>query len=277
MADVKKERHLMRWILIPLLVLCAAFHSEAAVVGEPVEYTAGDVTLKGYLAYDDAADGPRPGILVVHEWWGHNEYARRRARMLAEMGYTALAVDMYGDGKVAGHPDDAGKFAGEVKKNMGSARGRFEAALRLLQAHATTDAGRTAAIGYCFGGGVVLQMAREGVDLDAVVSFHGSLSTDQSAAPGAVKARVLVCHGAADAFVPQAEIEAFKAEMAAAGADMKFVAYPGAKHSFTNPEADTVAEQFGLNIAYHPEADQQSWQDMQAFLKDVFAPEPAKE
>ncbi|HEX9851633.1 MAG TPA: dienelactone hydrolase family protein [Woeseiaceae bacterium] len=243
----------------------------ARIVGEEIRYEAGGTALKGYLAYDAARTGPRPGVLIVHEWWGHNDYVRDRARMLAEMGYTAFALDMYGDGKQATHPEDAQKFSMEIFNNMQVGMDRFTAAHDLLQVHATTDAGKIAAIGYCFGGAVVLHMARSGLDLDAVASFHGSLGTSSPAAPGAVKARVLVAHGAEDPFVPQADVDAFKAEMQAAGADLTFIAYPGAVHSFTRPGATEIGEQFDLPLRYDAAADHASWTELQTFLADSFS------
>jgi dienelactone hydrolase len=259
-----------RWILI--IALAVVTHSaQAAVKGEEVQYKAGDTVLKGYLAYDDAVKGKRPGVLVVHEWWGHNEYARMRARMLAELGYTELAVDMYGEGKQATHPDDAGKFSGEVKKNMPMAKARFDAARNLLKKHATVDGKRLAAIGYCFGGGIVLEMARAGEPLKGVVSFHGSLNTDHPAKAGKMKVRMLVLTGEADPFVPPEQVEAFKKEMNAAKASYKVIAYPGAKHAFTNKEADQYGQKFNLPLAYNAEADHKSWAEMQAFLKEIFA------
>ena len=261
---------MIRLSLSVLFMLSGLVPAYADIHGEPVEYTSDKVTLKGYLAYDDSMKGKRPGVLVVHEWWGHNEYARKRASMLAELGYTALAVDMYGHGRQAAHPDDARKFAREVMGKMEVAQARFTAAMALLKQHETTDPEHIAAIGYCFGGGVVLQMARLGVDLDGVVSFHGSLSTTQPAQPGAVKAKILVCHGAADRFISQEQIDQFKAEMKKAKADFQFISYPGAKHSFTNPDADTYAKKFGLGVGYHGEADRKSWADMQNFFKTIF-------
>ena len=253
-----------------LTISLCAFSAFAAVQGKEVSYSADGVTLKGYFAYDDAAEGKRPGVLVVHEWWGHNDYARKRARMLAELGYTALAVDMYGDGKQAAHPDDAGEFAGEVAQNMPVAKARFLAALDLLKSDPTVDADKIAAIGYCFGGGIVLNMARMGVDLKGVVSFHGSLGTENPARSGTVKARVLVCHGAADSFTTPQQIADFKKEMEAAGVDYKFIAYENAVHSFTNPDADRFAKEFGLGVGYNAAADQRSWADMQEFFKKIF-------
>lgn len=260
---------MLRNILIPLLLVVSA-SAQAAVVGEEVSYQAGDTTLKGYLARDTAVQGKRPGILVVHEWWGHNEYARKRAEQLAELGYVALAVDMYGDGKTAAHPDDAGKFAGAVRSNLPLMEARFAAARAFLNSQADVDPQQNAAIGYCFGGGVVLEMARSGADLDGVVSFHGSLGGGSTASPGEVKARVLVINGADDPFVTAEQIAAFKAEMDAAGAEYTFINYPGVRHSFTNPGADAFGEKFGLPLAYDAEADADSWAEMQAFFQSLF-------
>lgn len=257
-----------------LMVLAGCFFLlpmvHAEVVGEEVSYTDNGTTMNGYLAYDDSIEGPRPGILVVHEWWGHNDYVRHRADMLAELGYTALAVDMYGDGKLAEHPDDAGKFAGEVMKNIDLGTARFLAARDLLAQHETVNAEHIAGIGYCFGGAVVLTMARGGVDLDGVVSFHGSLSSPVTAEAGGINAKVLVLHGGADQFISEEQVEAFKAEMDAAGADYEFVSYPGVLHSFTSPEADANAEKFGIPLAYDADADADSWERMQAFFKGLF-------
>ena len=251
-----------------LFAIVGSAHGE--IRGVPVEYSAGGTTMKGYLAYDDGFSGKRPGILVVHEWWGHDEYARRRARMLAELGYVALAVDMYGEGKQAHHPDDAGKFSGEIRKNMDLGRQRFQAARKVLEEHTFTDPGRIGAIGYCFGGSVVLQMARDGMDLAGVASFHGGLSTDAPAKPGAVKAKVLVLNGADDKFVPPDQVEAFRQEMKAAGADFRIVTYPGALHSFTNPDADGYAKKFNMPVGYNADADRKSWAEMQSFFKGLF-------
>jgi len=252
-----------------LLLLLAGLSAQAAVIGQEVSYQAGDTVMKGYLAWDDAVQGKRPGILVVHEWWGHNAYVRRRAEMLAALGYTALAVDMYGDGKTAAHPEDAGKFSGAVRKDLPLMKARFEAARRFLDEQPTVDPDRTAAIGYCFGGSVVLEMARTGEDLDGVVSFHGSLG-GLGPVTGEIKARVLVANGADDPFVTAEQIEMFKQDMDAAGANYSFINYPGAKHSFTNPDADKYGEQFGLPLAYNAAADEASWQAMQDFFNLIF-------
>lgn len=258
-------------LVVAALVVLAAFPAAAKVRGRVVEYRDGTVTMKGYLAWDPALKGKRPGVLVVHEWWGHNEYARKRARMLAGLGYTALAVDMYGEGKQAPHPDDAAAFAAEVMKNGDLMKARFMAAMNLLKDQSTVDPARIGAIGYCFGGAVVLNMARQGVDLAGVVSFHGSLATDRPAEPGGVKARVLALNGAADRFIPPEQVGAFAAEMARAGAEFGFISYAGAKHSFTNPEADAFARRFGLDVAYDSRADRRSWAEMKRFFQLCFS------
>jgi dienelactone hydrolase len=253
-----------------LFLVAIAASAQGEIRGEPVEYSAGGTTMKGYLAYDDARSGKRPGILVVHEWWGHNEYARRRARMLAELGYVALAVDMYGEGKTAQHPDDAGKFSEEIRENMDLGRERFLAAKKVLQENRFTDPKRIGAIGYCFGGSVVLQMARDGMDLGGVTSFHGGLTTTSPAKPGAVKAKILVLTGGDDKFVPPEQIEGFEKEMKAARADYRVISYPEALHSFTNPDADDYAKKFNMPIGYNATADKESWAEMQKFFKEVF-------
>lgn len=246
---------------------------EPQVRGEEITYQVGDTTLKGYIAYDANQQGQRPGVLVVHEWWGHNEYVRTRAHMLARMGYTALALDMYGEGKEASHPEDAQKFMNEVLGNMDLMERRFTAAEQVLREHETTSPDKVAAIGYCFGGAVVLNMARQGADLDGVASFHGNLATEERAEAGDIQADILVLHGADDPFVPQEQVEAFKAEMEAAKADYEFIAYPDAVHSFTNPNATAMGERFDMPMAYDESADEQSWNELQEFLADVFAEE----
>ena len=260
----------MRNLFFIFVFLFTASITHAAVTSSEVTYQSGETRLKGYLATDTANTSTQPGILVVHEWWGHNNYARKRADMLAELGYTALAVDMYGDGKQAMHPADAGKFSGEVKKNMPVAKARFTAAMDYLKKQPSVDPDQIAAIGYCFGGGIVLEMARSGLDLDAVVSFHGSLTTASPAQKGEVKARVLVLNGEADPFVKLEQIEAFKAEMKAAGVDFKFINYPDAIHSFTNPEADEYGKKFGIPVGYNAEADKKSWQEMKNLFAEIF-------
>lgn len=257
-----------KWLWLLLMVSAGA---HAALREQVVDYRAGDVPLKGYLVWDDKFAGKRPGVLVVHEFWGLNDYARSRAKMLAELGYTALAVDMYGDGKVGKHPAEATAFMKEATANAEVAKARFLAAKTLLEQQPGVDAQRIAAIGYCFGGGVVLAMARAGVDLDAVVSFHGLLGTTTPAQPGQVKAQVLVETGADDPMAPPADVAAFESEMKAAGANYKVDVYPKTTHGFTNPGADAAARQYGSPVAYNADADRKSWAAMQDLFKRVFA------
>jgi len=256
-------------VFLPLIVLFSVT-LQAEVVTKEVDYSDGETRMKGYLAYDNSISGERPGVIVVHEWWGHNDYAKRRARMLAELGYSAIALDMYGDGKNASHPKDAGMFSGEVKKNMAVAEKRFLAAYNLLQKQKHVAKDKIAAIGYCFGGGIVLEMARRGIDLDGVVSFHGSLGTKSPAKKGKVKAKVLVLNGEADPFVKASAITMFKAEMDAAKVDYRFINYANAKHAFTNPDADKFASKFKIPLAYNKSADEKSWAEMKKFFSNIF-------
>jgi dienelactone hydrolase len=267
-----RKANILIMVLAVILILSTEWQgkADAAVIAKDVAYSAQGVLLKGYLAYDDKVLDKRPGILVVHEWWGLNDYARKRARMLAARGYTALAVDMYGDGKQAMHPDDAGKFSGAIMKNFDVGKARFLAAEEFLKSQPTVDPTRIGAIGYCFGGGVVLNMARQGADLAAVVSFHGSLRAIKPAEPGTVKAKIRVYTGGSDTFVPPAAVEAFEKEMTNAKADYRVTVYPGALHSFTNPDSTRVGKKFNLPLAYNEKADKASWKDMQGFFDTVF-------
>ena len=260
----------MKTILSILIVLALTGPLAAELVTEEVVYEVDGQEFTGYLAYDDATAEKRPGVLVVHEWWGHNDYARKRAVMLAEMGYTAFALDMYGTGKQADHPEDAQKFAAELVGDLPGAERRFTAAYEILAGQSTVESEKMAAIGYCLGGGVILHMARIGMDLDGVVSFHGSLATQAPAAPGAVKARILVLDGEADPFSTAEVVAAFEEEMKAAGADYELIRYPGVKHSFTNPEADGFGEKFEMPLAYDKAADEDSWKRMSAFFDEIF-------
>lgn len=240
------------------------------VVGEEITYSNETIEMKGYLAYDKNLEGKRPGVLVVHEWWGHNAYARQRAENLAELGYVAFAVDMFGDGKTAGHPDDAGKFTQEVVSNMDEATSRFTEALKTLHSHSMVDTEKTAAIGYCFGGSVVLSMANAGLDLDAVAAFHAGLGLPIQPEEGKVKARILVCNGADDPFIPQEQTDAWKKSMDDAGIAYTYVAYPGAVHSFTSPIADSLGAKFEMPLAYNEDADKKSWEELKSLFKEVF-------
>lgn len=257
--------------LLAFCLILSAMPAYARIITEDVEYRAGSTTMKGYIAYDDSIKGRRPAVIVVHEWWGYNDYARSRARQLAQLGYVGMAIDMYGNGKQASHPDDAQKFASEVAGHIDLERRRFEAAMSVLAGHRMVEPGMIAAIGYCFGGSVVLQMAREGVDLRGVASFHGGLTTSHPAEPGKIKARILVAHGGLDPFTTPEQLTGFIAEMNHAGAIYKIEIFSGAKHAFTNPQADELGKRFNLPLAYNKRADEDSWQDLQMFLHDVFS------
>jgi len=239
------------------------------VIGEEVIYATDSTDLKGYIAYDANSKRERPGVLIVHEWWGHNNYVRERADMLAELGYTAFAVDMYGNGKQADHPDDAGKFAMNVMTNLPEAEARFDAAMNILKSHATVDGEKIGAIGYCFGGSVVLTMANSGADLDAVAAFHSGVQLPVTP-NNRLKARVLVCNGADDPFISPESVVAFKSAMDSIDANHDYVSYPGVKHSFTSKEADTNGEKFKLPLAYDADADKNSWERLQRLFTEAF-------
>lgn len=245
----------------------------ANIQTQELSYSADGIGMKGYVAWDSELDGPRPGVLVVHEWWGRNAYAQRRANMLAELGYTGMALDLYGDGKQAANPDEAGEMMNALLSDLPTVRQRFNAALEELRSHPSTDASRMAAIGYCMGGGVVLHMARYGADLKAVASFHGALPL--AVAPkgegGEVAARIAVYHGEDDVLVDADAVAAFKAEMSEVGADCLFVPMPGALHGFSNPQASINGEKYGLPLRYDELADSSSWGHMQLVLKSAFA------
>jgi dienelactone hydrolase len=248
-------------------MLLFASSAWAEVQTKEIEYKQGETVLHGLMAWDDAVKEKRPGVIVVHEWWGHNEHIRNQAKRLARAGYVGFAVDMYGKGKVATHAKDAEAFMNEAKKDPAVVLARFHAALEVLKRDPHVAAENIAAIGYCFGGGVVLDMARSGADLDAVVTFHGMLATQTPAKPGKVRARILVLAGGADPFVSTEQVEAFTREMKAAGAKFQVVTYPGAKHGFTNPDAG----KYGMDaLAYDAEADQKSWAAMLELFKEVF-------
>lgn len=250
------------------LLLIVPLAASAAIQTREVQLKLGGTVLRGFVAWDDAVAGRRPGVLVVHEWWGHNEHARTQARRLAEAGYVGFALDLYGGGKVATHPDDAQKFMMEATKDPAAIRARFSAALVELKTDPHVDPSRIAAVGYCFGGGVVLDRAREGhPDLDAVVSVHGILATQTPAKKGVVHARVLVLAGADDPMVPAAHIDAFRKEMDAAGASYTVVTFPGTRHAFSNPQADS----HGMDaLRYNADADKRSWAAMVTLFKDLW-------
>jgi len=243
----------------------------AAIREEAVTYKDGETVMKGFIVYDDATSAKRPGIIVVHEWWGITKHVRNEARNFASQGYTAFVADMFGDGKSADTPKEAGALTGSVRKNPASLQSRFNAARDALAKHATVDASRLGAAGYCFGGSVVLDMARAGADLKGVVAFHAGLGASAGqAVAGRVKAKVLVLNGEADPLVKPDAIEAFKNEMTSAKVDYRFINYPGALHAYTNPEATEKGKQFNMPIGYHPEADKQSKAEAGRFFSEVF-------
>jgi len=241
----------------------------ASIKEEPVTYTADGQTMKGYVAYNDKVSGERPVVLVVHEWWGLNDYPRMRAKQLAQLGYFAMAVDMYGDGKIAATPQEAMELTKPFYGNPGLFKTRLDAALAKVRDFNQADLSQAAAIGYCFGGSAVLNSAKLGADLKGVVSFHGGLA-GAPANKELLKAKILVCHGGADSFVPEAEVAAFKKSMDSIGADYKFKVYPGATHAFTNPASTETGKKFNMPIAYNGAADTASWNDMKAFFVGIF-------
>lgn len=260
----------MKFGLAAGAVLLSVAGADAKLVTRPLEYKAGDTALVGYLAYDDAVEGKRPGVLVVHEWWGLDEYARRRAEQVAELGYVALAVDMYGGGRTTRDPKQAGEWSGQVRRGP-AWRERIKAAFDVLAGDERVDPRRIAAIGYCFGGASALQLAYCEPRLAGAVSFHGSLPPPDRIDYPNLKAKLLILHGAADDFVSAKQIEAFQEALDSAGADWQMILYSGAVHSFTNPEADKA----GLKrVAYNKKADQRSWEHMKLFLKELFDRDP---
>ncbi len=257
-------------LLLGMLLALSVVPASAAVIGEEVTYRADGTVLKGYLAYDDAMAGKRPAVLVVHDWWGHGGFVRDRARALAGMGYTALAVDMYGDGKQTDDRGEAEKLSGAIAGNLPVMKARFDAALAVLRRHRTVDPGRIAAIGYSFGGKVVLDMARQGADLAGVASYWGLLGTQHPAGKGKVRARVIVFNGQDDPMATPAQVSQFRDEMIAARVDYKLVDYPGVKHGFTLPDADARGKKHNLPLAYDSRADRNSWRELEVFLRRVF-------
>jgi dienelactone hydrolase len=223
------------------------------------------LNLDGYIVYDENIKGKRPVVLVVHEWWGLSDYEKRRARELAQLGYLAMAVDMYGNGRKGNNPEEAGKLAMPFYQDPQMTKKRFEAALNTIKKNENADTTHIAAIGYCFGGGILLNTVKLGENINAVVSFHGSLMgvTPQK---GLTKASILVCHGAADSFVPQADVDNFKKQLDSVGTPYTFKSYEGATHAFTNPEATQRGKDFKIPIAYNAAADTASWNDMKTFL-----------
>jgi len=236
---------------------------------ETVSYMADGITLNGFVVYDESKSGKRPVVLVVHEWWGLNDYAKNRARQLAELGYLAIAVDMYGGGSTASDPQQAQQMATPFYQNPSLSKIRIDAAINKIKEFKQADANKIAAIGYCFGGSVVLNSAKLGADLKGVVSFHGGLA-GVPAKKELLKAKILVCHGASDKFVPEKDITSFKHDLDSIGADYIFKSYADATHAFTNPDATKTGKQFNMPIEYNETADKASWKDMKNFLISIF-------
>ncbi len=252
-------------LLIGALVAASA---QGAIKMEPIKYKVGDVECQGFLAYDTDATGKRPGVLVAPEWWGLTEYPKHRAEQLAALGYVAFAMDTYGDGKTTDDPKQAGKWAGALKGNIDELRARANAALDVLKSQPNVDPDKLAAIGYCFGGTTVLELARSGAPLRGVVSFHGGLGTPHPEDAKNIKGSVLICHGGDDKFESPEEIAAFQQSMRDAKVDWVMNIYGGAVHAFTNPEAD----KHGIpGIGYNANADKRSWQAMKEFFEEIFA------
>ena len=252
-----------------LLLLCTLLASPLALAGvKETPVTLPDGLGTAVLYSNDGEKGRDAGVIVIHEWWGLNDYARSRARQLAEEGYTAIAVDMYGHGKVADHPKDATAFMEAAFAEPEKMNARFNAAKEILRQHKRVDDKRLYAVGYCFGGAVVLNQARLGNDLYGVASFHGSLGTQSPAEPGKVKAKVLVATGGADPMVPAEQVGNFVTEMSNAGVDLQLLTFPGVKHSFTNPGADAVAKKFDMPLGYDKYADEKSWDALEEFLEE---------
>jgi len=248
------------------LVLTIASPAPAEVQTKEIQYEHDGTPLAGFMAWDDAQQAKRPAVLVVHEWWGLNDYARMRAKKLAELGYVAFALDMYGKGKVTEHPKQAAEWAGKARENIADWRARAAAGLRVLKQNEMVDSDRIAAIGYCFGGATVLQMALDGAPLRGVVSFHGALPMPAKDRSKSIGPKILICHGADDGFIPEDHVQKFRAGLDEAEADWQMIYYSGAKHSFTNPSAD----EYGVDgVAYNERADRRSWEHMKVFFEEI--------
>lgn len=242
---------------------------ELRIKEEDVSYTADGVTMSGFAVYDSSSKEKLPVVMLVHEWWGLNDYAKTRARELAKLGYLAFAVDMYGGRAQGDNPDTAGKLATPFYMNPQMAKTRFDAGMDKAKSLSQADATKVGAIGYCFGGAMVINMAKLGDDLKGVVSFHGNLNV-VPADKNLLKAQILVCHGMDDPFVPQAEAELFKKQMDSIGAKYVFKEYKGARHAFTNPGATAIGEKFNIPVKYDAAADSASWSEMKMFFEKIF-------
>lgn len=259
----------MKKPLLALLTLACAFPASAAIQTKTVEYKQGDTTLEGVLVYDDAVRTKRPGVLIVHQWMGITDYEKKRAEMLVQLGYVAFCADIYGKGVRPKDTAEAGTLAGKYKGDRALLRARVNAGLEVFEKNALVDAKRIAAIGYCFGGTTVIELARSGAELSGVVSFHGGLDSPAPADGKNIKCKVLACHGADDPFVPAKDLVAFESEMRDAKVDWQLIQYGGAVHSFTQPMAGNDNSK---GAAYNERADKRSWEDMKQFLGELFPP-----
>ncbi len=253
--------------LTPMFAIITAIPVKAEIRTSVIEYKHGDTILEGYLAFDDEIKGPRPGVMVVHAWKGLGKYEKRRARELAKLGYVAFAADIYGKGIRPQNNQEAAKQATIYRSNRKLMRERALAGLRVLKRQRLVNFEKTAAIGYCFGGGVVLELARSGARVDGVVSFHGNLDTPNPQDASRIRGQVLVLHGASDPLVPIAQVDSFIQEMDAARVDYQLVMYGNAVHSFTNPNA---GDDPSTGVAYNAKADRRSWQDLKTFFAEIF-------
>lgn len=257
----------MKYLFSLIIVLLLAVNVQAKVHTEAVEYKQGNAVLEGYLAYDDAVKGKRPGVLIVHEWMGVNPYVKKRAEQLAKLGYVAFAADIYGKGVQPKNSEEAAAESKKYKTDRQLMRSRVNAGLDVLKNHKLADTKRTAAIGYCFGGTTVLELGRSGTDVAGIVSFHGGLDSLNPNDAKNIKGKVLALHGGDDPFVPAEQVAAFQDEMRKAGVDWNMVIYGGAVHSFTNPDAGNDNSK---GAAYNEKADKRSWEDMKQFFSEIF-------
>ena len=257
----------MKRTLLAILGVACAISAQAKIVTQTIEYQQGDTTLEGFLAYDDSFTGKRPGVLVVHQWMGLTDYEKHRAEQLAQLGYVAFCADIYGKGVRPKDTGEAGPLAGKYKGDRALLRARVNAALDVLEKNQFVDSKRVAAIGYCFGGTTVIELARSGADIAGVVSFHGGLDSPTPADGKNIKSKVLVCHGADDPFVKPSDLAAFEDEMRQANVDWTLIKFGGAVHSFTQPMAGNDNSK---GAAYNEKADKRSWEAMKAFFAEIF-------